>query len=148
MPLGVRWWLYHGEPLGIAEAQALDLTGRDAWQASLLHYDHSQAATSRFWRRSDLREAGYGAAIDTHVADGHCPPAGWREPPGADAQLLEGSPPVTKLTVKGGPSLTPARVPNVVATSAAPFMRSTRSSTASRSSWAAGARLPRDPAAD
>jgi hypothetical protein len=25
MPLGVRWWLEHGRPLGLEEAQALDL---------------------------------------------------------------------------------------------------------------------------
>jgi hypothetical protein len=83
IPEGALWWLQHGRSLGIAEAISMGLTERGAWQTYLLHYDHGVVASSRFWSRQDCRDAGYGAAIDTHVQAGRCPPDGWRAGPTA-----------------------------------------------------------------
>jgi hypothetical protein len=62
---------------------------RDGWQISLLHFDHSTAPSSKFWTRADLREAGYGAAIDAHIAARRMPADGWRRPLSADVIPLE-----------------------------------------------------------
>jgi hypothetical protein len=78
MPAGARWWLWHCRPLGIAEAEAVGLESRDAWQASALHFDRPNAETSRFWTREDLRAAGHGQQIDALVREGRCPADGWR----------------------------------------------------------------------
>ena len=89
MPAGVLWWLRHGQPLGITDARALDLTERDAWQASALHFDRATAERSAFWTRLDCRTAGYGANIDKHVLAGRCPPDDWRTPPRAEVIAFE-----------------------------------------------------------
>jgi hypothetical protein len=83
MPPGAAWWLQNGRSLSISEALDLGLAERDAWQASALHYGWPIAARSTFWARQDLRAAGYGDAIDAHVAAGRCPPDGWRNGPTA-----------------------------------------------------------------
>jgi hypothetical protein len=84
VPHSVRWWLHHGRSIGVAEAHTLDMGIRDAWQVSLLHFDRSTAPNAAFWTRAHVREAGYGAVIDAHVAAGKCPADGWRKPPSAE----------------------------------------------------------------
>ncbi len=89
MPLSVRWWLHNGQSIGIAEAIALDFGDHDAWQVTVLHFAHLTAPGSKFWTRADLREAGYGAAIDAHIAARRMPADGWRRPLSADVIPLE-----------------------------------------------------------
>jgi hypothetical protein len=91
LPVGAAWWLQHGRSLGIREAIALGMTQWDAWQAYLLHFDHQPAARSTFWSREDLRELGYGAAIDAHVQAGRARADGWRTPQTATVLPFRGN---------------------------------------------------------
>jgi hypothetical protein len=86
IPEGAIWWLRNGRPLLTREAETMGCFGdpsRAAWQASCLHFVRPIAAESTFWSRADLRELGYGAAIDAHVQAGRCPPDDWRAGPTA-----------------------------------------------------------------
>jgi hypothetical protein len=60
------------------EAAALGLTEADVWDASKLHYDRPVV---KGWTRADLRELGYGKAIDQHIQAGFCAPDGCRRRP-------------------------------------------------------------------
>jgi len=74
---GVRWWLEHGRPLGIAQAQALgcfEHPTRAAWHASNMHFVRGNARSLR----SQLRGMGFSARIEAHIANG-APPDDWRD---------------------------------------------------------------------
>jgi hypothetical protein len=74
---GVRWWLEHGRPLGIAQAEAMgcfeDPT-RASWDADNLHFVRGKKARQM---RAQLRQSGFAARIEAHIAAG-APPDDWR----------------------------------------------------------------------
>jgi hypothetical protein len=72
---GVAWWLEHGKPLGIAQAEALGCfedPAKAAWDASNLYYVRGNARQLR----ARLREHGFGPVIEGHIANG-APPDDW-----------------------------------------------------------------------
>ena len=75
LPIAVRWWLTHGRTISIPEALHLDLGERAAWQISNLHFARSTVSA---WTRQDIRNVGFGAALDLHIAEGRVPPDDWR----------------------------------------------------------------------
>jgi hypothetical protein len=74
---GEWWWLEHGRPLGARQAEALgcfeDPTTA-AWHASNLHFVRGGKARQM---RAQLREMGFSARIEAHIANG-APPDDWR----------------------------------------------------------------------
>jgi hypothetical protein len=73
---GTWWWLAHGQPLGIAQAEAMgcfEEPTRAAWDASNLHFVRGKAQQLR----AQLRKMGFSARVEANIAAG-APPDDWR----------------------------------------------------------------------